>query len=231
MHMSITGFGSITQQTKHVPLPAAPLEDPRMAFFDHHAPTWDDKPDEVARTLQRLTELRDQIGLHPGRSVLEIGCGTGRITGWIAEQVQPGRVVAVDFSLAMLARAQARTINADFRPMDICGEIATDERFDVVFCFRAFPHFRDPLRALRNIRSLLHANGQVVILHLASSMELNHFHSKLAHPVCHDHLPPSEAWPGMLANADLSLVSLLDEPGLYLLKAVAKWPPSPSIVG
>jgi ubiquinone/menaquinone biosynthesis C-methylase UbiE len=217
--MSVTGFGDITQQAIRVHCDGSCTTDPRVAFFDHHAPTWDDNPDDVARTLKRLEELRERIGLVAGQSVLEIGCGTGRISGWIAEQVRPGRVVAVDFSPAMLARAQKRAVPAEFRLMDICGDVSKEEQFDVAFCFHAFPHFRNHLQALRNIRSLLKPDGLLVVLHLARSTDLNHFHSQLAHPVSHDHLPAPAAWPIMLGQAGLNLVSAQDEPGLFLLKA------------
>ena len=103
--------------------------------------------------------------------------------------------------------------------MDICADIPAEERFDVVFCFHSFPHFRDQPRALRNMRNLLKEGGQLVILHLAGSAEINHFHSGLAHPVCHDHLPSIDRWPDILAGAGLRLASSADEQGLFLLKA------------
>lgn len=226
--MSIINSGSITQQKNPAHGENTRPADPRVAFFDGRASAWDDPPGEVARTLQRLADLRERIGLVSGGSVLEIGCGTGRITGWIAEQARPGRVVAVDFSPAMLAQARRRGVSAEFKLVDICGDLCPPDRqapamapFDTAFCFHSFPHFRDPRRALRNIRSLLKTGGQLMILHLAGSAEVNRFHSSLARPVCHDRLPPPPAWPGMLAKASLNLVSVLDEPELFLLKAAA----------
>jgi len=196
------------------------LSDPRPAFFDRHARTWDNDPDEVKRTLDRLEELRERLGFVSGHDVLELGCGTGRITGWLAKAVQPGRVVGADFSTAMLAAARARGLNVDFRLMDICAELLGDDSFDVVFCFNSFPHFRDQLRALSNIRGLLKTGGQLVILHLAGSAEVNEFHARLPAPVCDDRLPSRLRWPAMLAGVGLRLMSMTDEPGLFLLKAV-----------
>ena len=221
MLMSITRRSGVTQQEKSVQCQGQAAADPRIAFFDDHAPTWDADAGEVAQTLARLRELRGDIGLRPGQNVLEVGCGTGRITGWLAETVKPGRVVAVDFSPAMLRQAQARGVDANFRLFDICGETPMAEQFDVVLCFHAFPHFRDKLRALRNIRNLLACGGQLVILHLAGSAELKEFHAQLSHPVCHDHMPPQDLWPDMLAGCDLRLVSLTEQPGLFLLKAAS----------
>lgn len=217
--MSVTGLGDITQQANGIICTGSRFADPRVAFFDHHAPTWDDKPEEVARTLQRLAELSGRVGLASRQDVLEVGCGTGRITGWLAEQVRPGRVTAVDFSAEMLAQARKRDVPAEFRLLDICGDVPAGDPFDVAFCFHVFPHFRNHLQALRNIRRLLRPGGRLIVLHLAGSAELNHFHSRLAHPVCHDHMPPAQAWPGLLEAAELRLDSLTDECGLFLLKA------------
>ena len=194
--------------------------DPRIAFFDRHAPTWDDDADEVAQTVTRLGELRHRIGLEAGQEVLEVGCGTGRITGWLVDAVRPGRVVAVDFSQAMLTQARARALKADFRLVDICGQGSLTESFDLALCFNSFPHFRSPLTALRNMRSLLRVGGQLVILHLVGSERLNAFHSRLSHPVCHDHMPTPDLWPDILASCGLRLTLLADEANLFLLKAV-----------
>jgi len=218
--MSITDGRSITQEENRVQLERAVAPDPRIAFFDHHAPTWDSDMNQVAQTLQRLKVLRERLGVRPHQDVLEIGCGTGRITGWLAQAVHPGRVVAVDFSPAMLTQARARGVAAEFRLMDICDEVLTQDTFDVAFCFNAFPHFRDQLRALQNIRRLLKPAGELGILHLIGSQQLNAFHAQLSHPVCHDHMPSQHILSDMLASAGLQLGSLTDEPDLFLLKAV-----------
>jgi SAM-dependent methyltransferase len=61
----------------------------------------------------------------PGATVLELGCGTGRVTRPLLELGHP--VVAVDGSPAMLAHVHgARTVCADIEGLDL------DERFDVV---------------------------------------------------------------------------------------------------
>ena len=219
--MSITAGNSITQDENRVQQERTAETDPRVAFFNHHAPMWDSDANEVAQTLKGLESLRERLGFCPGQDVLEIGCGTGRITGWLAQIVHPGRVVAADFSPAMLTQAQARGVAAEFQLMDICDEANTADVFDVVFCFNAFPHFRNQLRALQNIRRLLKPGGELVILHLIGSQQLNAFHAQLSHPVCHDHMPSQDVLSNILTLAGLQFVSLTDEPDLFLLKAVS----------
>ena len=193
--------------------------DPRIAFFDQHAPTWDQTGPDPAATLRRLQELNGRLELRAGLEVLEVGCGTGQITRWLADLVKPGKVVAVDFSPAMLAQARARGVDADFVLMDICREEPVERQFDVVLCFHSFPHFRDQAAALRQIARLLKPGGQLLVLHLVGSAQLNGFHDRVGGPVGHDHLPPAPQWPDLLRPLGLQVTEDVDREDLFLVKA------------
>jgi SAM-dependent methyltransferase len=84
--------------------------DPRIDFFDRLAPEWDNEHERLEETLRRLEALRPSLGLRAGQELLEVGCGTGQITDWLVRQVRPGRVTAIDFSDAMLAKARTRAL-------------------------------------------------------------------------------------------------------------------------
>ena len=193
--------------------------DPRIAFFDHHAPPWDQTGPDPGTTLWRLQELQSPLGFRPGLDVLEVGCGTGQITRWLADKVKPGRVMAADFSPAMLARAHARGVDADFVLLDICQEQPVQRQFDVVLCFHSFPHFRDQAAALRQLARHLKPGGQLLVVHLAGSTQLNAFHHKLGGPVGHDRLPPAAEWPELLRPAGLQVTEAVDRQDLFLVKA------------
>jgi SAM-dependent methyltransferase len=201
--------------------------DPRIAYFDQLAPVWDTECSQPETTRQRLAALDGELGLAPGLRVLELGCGTGQITDWLAGRVRPGRVVGADFSPAMLAAARRRGVDAEFRLLDICaGEPAAGE-FDLVLCFNAFPHFRDQPLALRRITRCLKPAGGLTILHLAGSAQINTFHAGLREPVCHDRLPAAGDWPALLRQAGLDLASLTDREDLFLLRATRTGGPWP----
>jgi ubiquinone/menaquinone biosynthesis C-methylase UbiE len=198
---------------------AARPADPRIAFFDQLAPVWDTECSQPAAMFSRLEALDGELGLAPGLDLLEVGCGTGLISGWLAGRVHPGRVVAADFSAAMLDQARQRGHAAEYQQLDICAESPAPERFDRVLCFNAFPHFRDQPAALRQIRRLLKPGGSLTILHLAGSKQINAFHAGLREPVCHDRLPAECAWPVLLHQAGLELTRLTDREDLFLLQA------------
>lgn len=200
------------------PVHPAPA-DPRIGFFDEHATHWDDDPMTQARVRERLQELRPLLGFQSGWDVLEVGCGTGQITGLLAEWVRPGRVTAVDFSPAMLARARAKGIAAEFREADICRAPPAVRAYDLALCFQSFPHFRDPDAALRHLAAALKPEGRLVILHLAGSAQVNAFHREVGGAVGADQLPALAEWPVRLRGAGLDLVRCTDQPDLFLVEA------------
>src|SRR5215475_14364042 len=58
--------------------------------------------------------LFHRVGLRDGLRVVEVGCGSGNIACWVAEQIRPnGSVVAIDIGSDQIeqARQQARSRN------------------------------------------------------------------------------------------------------------------------
>lgn len=65
--------------------------------------------DRVAAPMTaRGTQMVERLPLRGDETVLDLGCGTGRVTGRLRERLPHGEVVAVDASAAMLAAARAR---------------------------------------------------------------------------------------------------------------------------
>lgn len=195
--------------------------DPRIAFFDALAERWDaEKPSAVEMTagLDRHASL---LALRPGEMLLEVGCGTGKTTAYLADRVAPGRVTAVDFSPAMIEKARRKNLNADFLLADVCSDELGEAKYDVVLCFHSFPHFRDPPAALRRLaRSLKKPAGRLIVMHLAGSEAINRFHASLEGAVRSDFLPTSEQWTPLLAQASLQQTLLIDREDLFFLQAV-----------
>src|SRR5580704_16987868 len=50
--------------------------------------------------------------LRPGMSLLDVGCGPGTITCDLAQRLQPGPVIGVDASPAIVAQARADAVGA-----------------------------------------------------------------------------------------------------------------------
>ena len=77
---------------------------------------------------QRLRAVRE-LGLRPGDTVVDIACGTGLNFSLLQEAVGPeGRIVGVDLTDAMLARAEERIRRQGWRNVSL--EQADAARFD-----------------------------------------------------------------------------------------------------
>lgn len=86
---------------------------------------------------QWAKELMALLQLIGSETVLDLGCGDGKVTAEIAKIVNRGAVVGIDNSEAMIALAQRRYpetqhLNLSFRVMD-AGNLSFTECFDVVF--------------------------------------------------------------------------------------------------
>ncbi len=193
--------------------------DPRIAYFDGLADRWDTCGQDQAATLRRLEELSGLLALQPGQDLLEVGCGTGQITGWLASRVSPGRVVAIDFAEAMLEQARRKNVPAEFRCTDVCCDGLGEHCFDVILCFHSFPHFRDQPAAVQNLARALRRDGRLLVMHLAGSAQVNAFHDQVGGAVGGDHLPHDGMWNPLLRNAGLEVRCCEDREGLFLLVA------------
>ncbi len=95
------------------------------------------------------------------RSVLDVGCGSGRVTREIARRTPQGCVLGVDFSPAMVEYARQNYVleNLAFR-QDDAADLRVDARFDLITSFACLHWLKDPARAAaRMVRERLHPNG------------------------------------------------------------------------
>lgn len=114
-----------------------------------------------ANQEQWARELLADLTLRPEDSVLDIGCGDGRITAAIAEQVPEGRVIGVDSSADMIAHAQAHHSrpNLAFRQVD-ARTLPFESEFSAVFSNAALHWVRDPRPVLAGIARALRPGGR-----------------------------------------------------------------------
>jgi ubiquinone/menaquinone biosynthesis C-methylase UbiE len=118
-------------------------------------------------------ELRTMIadlGLNTESYVLDMACGAGPYTGWLAEELgAQGRVVGVDLSAAYLAQAQSAAAQAEraqqisFLSGDIGALPFDDHTFDLVWCAQSLYSLPSPLEALRELHRVTRPGGKVVI--------------------------------------------------------------------
>jgi ubiquinone/menaquinone biosynthesis C-methylase UbiE len=98
------------------------------------------------------------------RTVLDLGCGTGRFTEGLAARLN-ARVVGLDPSRKMLAEA-CKDLSHE-RVFYACGAAENlpvrNDSIDVVFISMAFHHFADPHRAAMQCARVLPAGGRLCL--------------------------------------------------------------------
>lgn len=100
-----------------------------------------------------------------GPAVLEVGVGTGANMRYWPAGI---RVVGVDISPKMLAKARRRAarmdLDADLREMDAERLEFPDASFDTVLTTFVFCSVPDPVQGLREIRRVLKPDGRALLL-------------------------------------------------------------------
>jgi malonyl-CoA O-methyltransferase len=143
--------------------------------YDEWAETYDtdeNRTRDLAAEVLRRTDL-DLVG----RNVIEIGCGTGHNTRWLARpEAGSSNIVALDFSEAMLARAGARVADERVQFMQHDVRVAwpvIDASADVVIAMLVLEHveyledfFAEAARALK-------ADGKLFICELHPMRQLS----------------------------------------------------------
>ncbi len=193
--------------------------DARRAFFDAHAHGWEERG-YPADVRGRLEVLVDCFGIEPGEKILDVGCGEGVLVPYLLDRLGPsGFVVELDNSLEMLkgaARKSTRQIQCVWAGVETLPLVDAD--FDRVICFASFPHFANPVKALKQIHRVLKSAGTLVIAHLLSRDEIARHHAKST-VVLGDELPEEAAMRELMTQTGFCVRRLEDRPGRYLLIA------------
>ena len=144
----------------------------RLKYSCCHWPAGIHTIDEAEEAMLRLTCTRAQI--RDGLEVLDLGCGWGSLSFWIAEHYPTCRVTAVSNSSAQIAyinrRCRERGLDnvealvADVNHLDI------DRRFDRVVSIEMFEHMKNYERLMAKIASLLEREGRLFV-HIFSHRE------------------------------------------------------------
>ncbi len=107
-------------------------------------------------------------GLAPAARVLDLPCGTGRLTTWLAARGL--EVVAADVSLPMVERARAawRAAAPDRRTPCVVADVLAlplrDGVFDALVCNRLFHHLVEPAIRIGALRELARVcRGPIVL--------------------------------------------------------------------
>lgn len=124
-------------------------------------------------------------GLKPGDTLVDFGCGTGRLALQIIPKLIGGQYIGIDISKTMIAHAR-QSVNGSIPhpPCAVDFRQQSNERFDVapnsadmVCAFSVFTHMEheDNYRYLRAIREIVKEDGMFIFSCLPMELELSKF--------------------------------------------------------
>jgi ubiquinone/menaquinone biosynthesis C-methylase UbiE len=120
----------------------------------------------------RLAEMRSyaqEISSHikDGASILEVAPGPGYMAISLAKMGNykiTGMDISEDFVSICKSNAKTENVSVEFVQGNVSQMPFSDEAFDFIFCSAAFKNFKEPKKALQEMRRVLKQNGIILII-------------------------------------------------------------------
>lgn len=151
---------------QHYEVPAAFFEQVLGKHRKYSCAWWDDGVTRLDDAEARMLALTcERAELQDGQTILELGCGWGSLSLWMAERYPASRILAVSNSasqreyIAARAPANLEVVTADM------NDFATDGRFDRVVSVEMFEHMRNWPALLERIAGWLVPGGKLFVHH------------------------------------------------------------------
>ena len=133
-------------------------------FWDNVAGVYDLFADIFNKETHKALIAAVSSRITPYDAVLECACGTGLLTGAIAERCRT--LLATDFSANMLKRAKKKygaLPNVTFRQADILHLDEPDGQFDVVIAANVIHLLDEPYKALAELDRVCRSGGTIIV--------------------------------------------------------------------
>jgi cyclopropane-fatty-acyl-phospholipid synthase len=125
---------------------------------------WSDGIDDLTRAEEEMLELScERAGISDGMEVLELGCGWGSLTLWIASRYPGCSVLAVSNSRSQADFIRERCVDQGLANVEVVtadmNDFDTDRRFDRVVSVEMFEHMRNWERLFERVSRWLRPDG------------------------------------------------------------------------
>jgi len=124
------------------------------------------------RKLQPPAKIIQRSGIKEGMRVLDLGCGSGAFTAFVARAVgEEGKVYALDIQpemLKQLATKLSKSENEDIKNIELVNSSAyelpfDDNSLDLVYMVTVLQEIPDRSKALQQIRRVLEPGGVLAV--------------------------------------------------------------------
>ncbi len=129
---------------------------------------WDDGARDLAQAEQAMLQLYEtRAQLKDGQRVLELGCGWGSLTLWMAQRFPRSQIVAVSNSNSQREYIEKQAVNRGLSNVRVItsdvNELQLEQTFDRVVSVEMFEHVRNYQQLMHNISRWLAEDGQLFV--------------------------------------------------------------------
>jgi len=187
-------------------------------YFNSIAQEWETKQ---AEQREKIEYLLSRINLQRYDFVLDVGCGTGVLFPYLAKFSNgKTKIFAIDFARSMIQSAAQKNFNSIHI---LCGCARylpfPNNMFDCIIAFHVLPHIRGKKLALKECWRVLKSHGELDIIHLHSSYEINAIHEKIGGTVKNHKLASAGQMAKLLHQINFKISDSVDRSGEYYIRA------------
>jgi len=185
-------------------------------YFNNLAQEWNSKQSEPA---EKIYQLLSYLHLKRCNSILDIGCGTGVLFPFLTQLTQGrAKIFAIDFAECM-AREAVQLNYPSIKVLCGCARYLPlfDNSIDLIIAFHVIAHIQGKSRALKECWRVLKPGGELAIIHLHGSQEINAIHEDIGGTVKHHKLHSGEQLGRMLKKINFEIKKRIDRKGEYYI--------------
>jgi cyclopropane-fatty-acyl-phospholipid synthase len=179
MRSSPLALATDTANEQHYEVPAEFFRMVLGGRLKYSSCLWEEGEDNLDLAEEAMLRLTcERAGIQDGMDILELGCGWGSVSLWIAQKFKDCRITAVSNSATQKAfiegEAQRRGLSGIQVITGDMNDFQTERRFDRVVSVEMFEHMRNYDLLLQRIDSWLKDDGRLFV-HIFCHRELAYF--------------------------------------------------------
>ena len=153
---------------QHYEVPPAFFENVLGKHLKYSSGYWPDGVNSLDESEQSMLELSfERAQLVDGDSILELGCGWGSLTCYMASKLPNSKITAVSNSKDQKEHILNRCKNQGLDNIEVItadmNDFGTESKYDRVVSIEMFEHMRNYKKLLSKISSWLHDDGKLFI--------------------------------------------------------------------
>lgn len=113
---------------------------------------------------RRFNEIKKIIGDEKFKTMLDVGCHSGKFTHELSKKTPKTKIYGIDISKEAINYAKKSYKNISFKVAEAKKLPFKNASFDLVTCLEVMEHIEKPNLVLKEIKRVIEDNGKIIIL-------------------------------------------------------------------